>query len=141
MSNSGIKSVVVAAVASLVVAACMAGEATTPKLQTVTVKGVVAVTWDEDWNPTAVTVKDATKRPAVVYQVTLDAKGIDLANELEDAEAEIVAVLTEDKAKKTKTLKVKSFKAVQVEEPEPEEAPEDEGGWEPPADDEGEAEW
>jgi hypothetical protein len=139
MRNCAIR-VAVAALACFVVAACLAEGAALPEPKTVTVKGVVAVTWDDNWNPAAVTVKDTTKRPAVVYQVALDAKGIDLANEMEDAEVEIVAVLTEDQAEKTKTLKVKSFKAVKAEKPEdvpeeegaaaqPEPEPEDEGEW------------
>lgn len=127
MKNTAI-GLVAAVVACSIATACCAGETPDPKPQTVTVRGVVSATFDEDWNPTLVTVKDTSKQPAVTYVVVLDAKGTSLANQLEGAEAEIVALLTEDNAKKTKTLKVTSFKAVPAaEEPEPEPADDGDG--------------
>lgn len=97
------------------------------KPKTVTVKGIVEAKWDDDWNATGVTVKDKTKKPPVVYRVTLDAKGKALADEMEGEEVEVAGLLSEDKATKINTLTVRSYKAVrtpEVAEEDPEEAAE-----------------
>lgn len=110
MYRTMISFVTVAAVCAIAAVALAAGE-TCAKPMPVTVKGVVRVTWDDEWNPTAVTVSDTSKKPAIEYGVVLDAKGVDLANQLEGSQAEIAGLMTEDKVNKTKTLTVKTFKA------------------------------
>ena len=86
---------------------------TVPKPVNVTVKGRVMSDWDEEWNLKSVRIKDDSQKPPAVYNVVLDGKGKDLGDAMEGVTVEVVALLVEDKVKKTKTLTVKSYKEVE----------------------------
>jgi len=73
----------------------------------VTVVGTVSITEDDDWNITAVKL---TEEGGTVYNITLDAKGKKLGNDMDKNKASVTGTLAEKDG--AKWLTVTSYKAV-----------------------------
>jgi len=80
------------------------------EIKTVTVKGMVNVTEDDDGNITGVLLKGDFE----AYTIVLDEKGLRLGGEMDGEQVEVTGVIAEQGGKKF--LTVKSFKAVVEEE-------------------------
>jgi len=91
--------------AVLLASTCLAAEG-----ETVTLKGVVSVL--RDANDVIVSVQLATD--GGTYDVVLDAKGLELGEEMEGEKVEVKGVVSEENDQKW--LKVMTFKAVEEEE-------------------------
>lgn len=91
--------------AALLASSCFAAEGETVKLQ-----GLVDVVRDANDVITAVQLDV----DGDIYNVKLDAKGLELGEQMEDQEAEVEGVVSEENGQKW--LKVMTFKAVEEEE-------------------------
>lgn len=107
MSKGMFRAVLAAAVIGLFSVSLVYGEDAPAEPEKVTITGVVSVTRSDEGDITAVMV--TTKEAA--YMVTLDEKGMELGEEMENKDVEVTGVVSEKD--EMKWITVESYKEVE----------------------------